>query len=76
MSTHFYCHGCGQDGDLIRFVQLSRRLSFRQSLACIDPHTAPEADPVAVLDQAAVFYRQQLDNYPEALSQISSGMAM
>jgi DNA primase len=25
----FYCHGCGQGGDLIRFVQLSRRLSFR-----------------------------------------------
>ncbi|HEY6372169.1 MAG TPA: CHC2 zinc finger domain-containing protein [Candidatus Sulfotelmatobacter sp.] len=29
----FYCHGCGQGGDLIRFVQLSRNLSFRQSLA-------------------------------------------
>ena len=24
----FYCHGCGQGGDLIRFIQLSRRLSF------------------------------------------------
>src|SRR5438105_3345209 len=30
----FYCHGCGQGGDLLRFVQLSRQLSFRQSLAC------------------------------------------
>jgi DNA primase len=29
----FYCHGCGQGGDLIRFVQLSSHLSFRQSLA-------------------------------------------
>jgi hypothetical protein len=27
----FYCHGCGQGGDLIRFVELSRHLSFRQS---------------------------------------------
>jgi DNA primase len=67
----FYCHGCGQGGDLIRFVQLSRRLSFRQSLASLDPRTTPEADPVAVLEQAAVFYRQQLDNYPEALSYLN-----
>ena len=28
----FYCHGCGQGGDLIRFVELSQHLSFRQSL--------------------------------------------
>ena len=48
---------CGQGGDLIRFVQLSRRQSFRQSLACLDPHTAPEADPVAVLEQAAAFWQ-------------------
>jgi DNA primase len=67
----FYCHGCGQGGDLIRFVQLSRRLSFRQSLACLDSQTTPEADSVAVLEQAAVFYQQQLDNYPEALSYLN-----
>ena len=63
----FYCHGCGQGGDLIRFVQLSRRLSFRQSLACLDPQTTPEVDSAAVLEQAAAFYQQQLDNYPEAI---------
>jgi DNA primase len=67
----FYCHGCGQGGDLIRFVQLSRRLSLRQSLACVDPQTAPEADPVAVLEQTTAFYRQQLDNYPEALGYLN-----
>ena len=39
----FYCHGCGQGGDLIRFIQLSRRLSFRQSLACLDPQTSPDS---------------------------------
>jgi DNA primase len=50
---------------------LSRRLSFRQSLAHLDPRTTPEADSVAVLEQAAAFYRQQLDNYPEALSYLS-----
>ena len=27
----FYCHGSGQGGDRIRFVQLSQHLSFRQS---------------------------------------------
>ena len=40
----FYCHGCGQGGDLIRFVQLSRRVSFRQSLACLDQQTDQQVD--------------------------------
>jgi DNA primase len=64
----FYCHGCGQGGDLIRFIQLSRRLSFRQSLAYLDPQASPTVDSAAVLEKAAVFYEQQLDHYPEALS--------
>jgi DNA primase len=62
----FYCHGCGQGGDLIRFVQLSRHLSFRQSLVHLEPQIAP-ADPAELLDQAAAFYRQQLLRHPEAL---------
>jgi len=61
----FYCHGCGQGGDLIRFVQLSRHLSFRQSLAYLDQQSALPTD--SVLEQAATFYQQQLDRYPEAL---------
>jgi len=63
----FYCHGCGQGGDLIRFVQLSRGLSFRQSVASLDPDIVPEADSSTVLEEAAEFYQQQLDRYPEAL---------
>jgi DNA primase catalytic core len=63
----FYCHGCGQGGDLFRFVQLSRHLSFRQSLAYLQQQSAPPTDPAAVLEQAAIFYQQQLDRYPEAL---------
>jgi DNA primase len=63
----FYCHGCGQGGDLLRFVQLSRHLSFRQSLAYLQQQNAPSADPAAVLEQAAIFYQQQLDRSPEAL---------
>jgi DNA primase catalytic core len=70
VNTHknlFYCHGCGQGGDLIRFVELSRHLSFRQSLAYLEQQGAPPADATAVLEQAATFYQQQLDRYPEAL---------
>ena len=63
----FYCHGCGQGGDLLRFVQLSRNLSFRQSLAYLDQQSALTADPAAILERAATFYQQQLDRYPEAL---------
>ncbi|HKW35286.1 MAG TPA: CHC2 zinc finger domain-containing protein [Candidatus Acidoferrum sp.] len=63
----FYCHGCGQGGDLLRFVQLSRQLSFCQSLAYLEQYNAPPAHPAAVLEQAAAFYRQQLALYPEAL---------
>jgi DNA primase len=63
----FYCHGCGQGGDLIRFVELSRHLSFRESLAYLDLGTTPEADSATVFEQAAAFYQKQLDRYPEAL---------
>src|SRR3989442_14555265 len=61
----FYCHGCGQGGDLIRFVELSQHLSFRQSLAFLEQQSAV-ADPTAVLRQASDFYQQQLDRYPQA----------
>jgi DNA primase len=67
----FYCHGCGQGGDLIRFIQLSCHLSFRQSIACIEAQTTastpPSDDTAAVLEHTADFYQQQLDNYPEAM---------
>jgi len=61
----FYCHGCGQGGDLIRFVELSQHFSFRQSLTYLEQLSA-EADPAAVLRQASAFYQLQLDCYPEA----------
>jgi DNA primase len=64
----FYCHGCGQGGDLIRFIQLSRHLSFRQSLACLTRQNIPSDYSATVLAQAAAFYQQQLDPHPDALS--------
>jgi DNA primase len=62
----FYCHGCGRGGDLIRFVELSQGLSFRQSIAYLQQHIAP---PVHhdVLEQAAAFYQLQLHRHPEAV---------
>jgi DNA primase len=63
----FYCHGCGQGGDLIRFVQLSRHLSFRQSLAYLEQQSTVPADSAAVLERTATFYQQQLDRCAEAL---------
>ena len=63
----FYCHGCGQGGDLIHFVQLSRGLSFRQSLTYLDPQRVAESDSSTVLAHAAAFYQQQLDYCREAM---------
>jgi DNA primase catalytic core len=62
----FYCHGCGQGGDLIRFIELSQHLSFRQSLAFLEQQKASPAEPADVLEQAAAFYQQQLPHCPEA----------
>jgi len=62
----FYCHGCGRGGDLIRFVELSQGLSFRQSIAYLQQQITP---PVHhdILEQAAAFYRFQLHRHPEAV---------
>jgi len=62
----FYCHGCGQGGDLIRFVELYRHLSFRESLAHLEQQSVA-ADPAGVLELAAAFYQRQLPRHPEAL---------
>jgi DNA primase len=62
----FYCHGCGHGGDLIRFVELSRHLSFRQTLTYLLGQQMTSADPAAVLGQACSFYQRQLDRCPEA----------
>src|SRR5215471_6793412 len=61
----FYCHGCGQGGDLIRLVELSRHLSFRQSLTYLEQQST-QAEPAAMLERASAFYQRQLDRYPEA----------
>jgi DNA primase len=64
----FYCHGCGRGGDLIRFLQLSLGLSFRECVC----HLQRELDqtpvpPAGLLNQAAAFYQFQLHRYAEAV---------
>jgi DNA primase len=62
----FFCHGCGRGGDLIRFVELSQGLSFRQSISYLQQKIPP---PVHhdVLEETAAFYRLQLHRHAEAV---------
>jgi DNA primase catalytic core len=62
----FFCHGCGRGGDLIRFVELSQKVSFRQSVAYLQRQIPPVAD-AEVLEKAAAFYQLQLHRHPEAV---------
>jgi len=60
----FYCHGCGRGGDLIRFVELSRYLSFRESVAYLQEELAPAAQ---LLAHTAAFYQLELHRYPQGV---------
>jgi len=62
----FYCHGCGQGGDLIRFVELSEHLPFRQTLAFLQSQIA-EAHVGGAMESTAAFYQLQLHRHPEAI---------
>ena len=69
----FYCHGCGRGGDLIRFVQLSLNLSFREALVYLKQQLGqPEPGEDEALCEAADLYRQQLVGHPEALDYLHS----
>lgn len=63
----FYCHGCGQGGDLIRFVQLSRNLSFSDTIAHLKQQLGL-AEPCLddALREAVDLYRLQLNQHAEA----------
>jgi DNA primase len=64
----FYCHGCGCGGDLIRFVELSRHLSFRKSIAYLQEELAPTAQ---LLAHTAAFYQLELHRYPEGVQYLA-----
>src|SRR2546426_7957335 len=61
----FYCHGCQYGGDLIRFVELSEHLSFRETIAHLKHEIALAAES-ELLDRTAAFYQLQLQRHPEA----------
>jgi len=63
----FYCHGCGRGGDLIRWIQLSLGLSFRQSVEHLKRELGRVADPpLELLEHTAAFYQCQLHRHVEA----------
>ena len=63
----FYCHGCGRGGDLIRWVQLSLGLSFRESVEHLKRELGPVAHrPTELLEQTTAFYQAQLHRHAEA----------
>jgi DNA primase len=58
----FYCHGCGQGGDLIRLMQRLHGLSFREAWARLRP--APSAH--GLLEETFRFYQAQLPRFDQA----------
>jgi DNA primase len=60
----FYCHGCGRGGDLIRLVELSQHLSFRQSVTYLQEELAPSSQ---LLEHTSGFYQLELHRYPEGI---------
>jgi DNA primase len=64
----FYCHGCGCGGDLIRFVELSHHLSFRESVAYLAEEVAPTAQ---LLARAADFYQLELHRHREGMNYLA-----
>jgi DNA primase len=59
----FYCHGCGQGGDVVRFVELLHGWRFSQAVA----HLRQQAGVGNVLMDAARFYQAQLARSPQAI---------
>jgi DNA primase len=60
----FYCHGCGRGGDLIRLVELSQHLSFRQSVTYLLEELAPTSQ---LLEHSSSFYQLELHRHPEGI---------
>jgi DNA primase len=59
----FYCHGCGQGGDVIRLAQLLHGYSFVEALAELLP---ANAGAEGLWEAACGFYENCLEQYDEA----------
>jgi DNA primase catalytic core, N-terminal domain len=53
---------------LIRFVELSRHLSFRESVACLQKNSPPTAQ---LLTHTAAFSQLELHRYPEGIQYLA-----
>src|SRR5215469_12399668 len=61
----FYCHGCGRGGDLIRFVELSQHISYRQSLGDLGEELAPTTQ---LLAEAVAIYPLELPRHHQDMN--------
>lgn len=56
----FYCHGCGRGGDIVRFVQFQRKLSFHQALLHLKQQLYPtDSSSHEVLKESWAFYQSE-----------------
>src|ERR1022692_1479472 len=62
----FYCHGCGQGGDVVRLAELLHGLSFQRALATL--MGPEEGNGGRLWSDACDFYRHQLRRSLEAQS--------
>lgn len=67
----FFCHGCGQGGDLIRLVELAEGIGFRQALARLE-QAVPAAGNRMIWQHAQQFHQQQLSICVQAQSYLRS----
>ncbi len=56
----FYCHGCGQGGDVIRLAELLHGIDFRSALASLDGLDDPPDNGRQVWNDACTFYQHHL----------------
>ena len=66
----FFCHGCGQGGDVIRLAQLMHGLSFRAALATLTGQL--DKDRRQLWSDACDFYQTQLRGNCEAQAYLDS----
>jgi DNA primase len=66
----FYCHGCGQGGDVIRLVQLLKGVDFQGALVSLG--WKDESDPQRLWKDACYFYRHQLQGSLDGQAYLAS----
>jgi DNA primase len=63
----FYCHGCGQGGDLIRLVELFHGMTFSQALQ----HLRSQVNGTGLFEDTVAYYHAHLLRSPEALAYLT-----